>query len=328
MATAVRAGGADSIVRIFVPVLRRNIRLLAVGFAGGASLGLIIALVLPRWYTARSSFQPESQNPGALSAGLAGIASQLAASALGGQANPQFYADLIRSDVVLRRVAQRSFVGKDGLRPLADIYKISDAAPERRIQKTMTRLRDGVRTDVNIRTGVVSFTATGRTPEMAKAVADSILAAVNDFNINIRQTRARAEYAFAEARADEAARALSAAENAVAQFNMRNRVFSSPALQIENDRLKRVADIAAQVYLQLRLQAEQAAVQQVRDTPALTVIDAPSLPIKASSPRKVLSVLAGALAGLLGVLILLMYRGGMFALVGTAYLGAHENRHQ
>jgi uncharacterized protein involved in exopolysaccharide biosynthesis len=192
----------------------------------------------------------------------------------------------------------------------------------------MTRLRDGVRTDVNIRTGVVSFTATGRTPEMAKTVADSILAAVNDFNINIRQTRARAEHAFAEARADEAARALTAAENAVAQFNTRNRVYSSPALQTENDRLKRVADIAAQVYLQLRLQAEQAAVQQVRDTPALTVIDAPTLPIKASSPKKILSVLAGALAGLLGVLILLMYRGGIFALAGGPYLGANEYRHQ
>ena len=289
-------------------------------------VGLAAALLLPRWYTTRSSFQPESQVPSALSAGLAGIASQLAAGALGGQANPQFYADLIRSDAVIRRVAANSYEGPHGLQPLAEIYRLTRLTGEKRIQRTMARLRDGVSTDVNIRTGVVSFTVTGRTPEMAKAIADSILAAVNDFNINIRQSRARAEHSFAEARAKDAARELALAEDAVAEFNTRNRIYTSPGLQTQSERLKRAADVASQVYLQLKLQAEQAAVQQVRDTPALTVIDPPSLPIKPSSPKKALTVFGSAFAGLLAVGLFLIYRSGVLEAQFAPGFSTNENR--
>ena len=236
--------GFEAFVRVAAPAARRHWRLLITATFLGAIIGLVAALLLPKWYTTRSSFQPETTAPSALSAGLAGIASQLAAGAFGGQANPQFYADLIRSDAVIRRVAVQSFEGPQGLQPLADIYRLSRFEGEKKIQRTMSRLRDGVSTDVNIRTGVVSFTATGRTPEMAKAIGDSILAAVNDFNINIRQTRARAEHAFTEARASDAARALAAAENALADFNARNRVITSPSLQTQSERLRRAAAAA------------------------------------------------------------------------------------
>ena len=315
------------LLRDVLTAARRHWKLLALGAAVGAMLGFVTALVMPKWYTTHSSFQPESQAPNALSAGLAGIASQLAAGALSGQANPHFYADLIRSDVVIRRVATRAFEGPNGLRPLADVYHFSGLPEERTIQRTMRRLRDGVSTDVNIRTGVVSFTATGRTPEMAKAIADSILAALNDFNINIRQSRARAEHLFTEARADEAARSLASAENAIAEFNTRNRVYSSPALQTQSERLRRAADVASQVYLQLKLQAEQAAVQQVRDTPALTVIDPPSIPIKASSPKKSAAVVGAALAGLLAMALYLSYQHGLVASAIASRLGTDQNRH-
>jgi uncharacterized protein involved in exopolysaccharide biosynthesis len=305
--------GLDTLLQSALPAARREWRLLLGATLAGALVGLIAALVLPKWYATRSSFQPESQAPSALSAGLAGIASQLAAGALGGQANPQFYADLIRSDVVIRRVASQSYAGPHGLEPLAVIYRISDPSGEKRIQRTMTKLRDGVSTDVNIRTGVVTFTARGRTPEMAKAIGDSILAAVNDFNINIRQSRARAEHVFAEGRAAAAAHDLLVAENALADFNARNRVITSPLLQTQGDRLRRAADVASQVYLQLKLQAEQAAVQQVRDTPALTVIDPPTLPVRPSSPRKPVTMFGTALAALLAAIAYLLYTNGLFS---------------
>ena len=320
--------GFDALLRVAAPAARRHWRLLIGATLLGAVLGLAAGLLLPKWYTTRSSFQPETQAPSALSAGLAGIASQLAAGALGGQANPQFYADLIRSDAVIRRVAVQSFEGPHGMQPLADIYRLSRLEGEKKIQRTMSRLRDGVSTDVNIRTGVVTFTAKGRTPEMAKAIGDSILAAVNDFNINIRQTRARAEHAFTEARATDAARELAASENRLADFNARNRVVTSPALQTQSERLKRAADVASQIYLQLKLQAEQAAVQQVRDTPALTVIDPPALPIRQSSPRKLLAVAGTALAALLAAVLYLLYVNGAFSGVVAPRLSPDEDRDQ
>jgi uncharacterized protein involved in exopolysaccharide biosynthesis len=57
--------------------------------------------------------------------------------------------------------------------------------------------------------------------------------------------------------------------------------------------------MAQQVYVQLRLQEEQAAVQAVRTTPAISVIDPPIEPVKPSWPRKKLAIAAGFACGLL-----------------------------
>jgi uncharacterized protein involved in exopolysaccharide biosynthesis len=122
---------------------------------------------------------------------------------------------------------------------------------------------------------------------------------LNDFNISIRQSRARAERKFTSARVADARDSLSHAEDALAAFNMRNRVANSPGLQVERDRFQRAVDVASQIYLQLRGQAEQAALQEVRDTPALTVIDPPLLPIRQSWPNRRLTVIAATLAGFL-----------------------------
>jgi uncharacterized protein involved in exopolysaccharide biosynthesis len=57
-------------------------------------------------------------------------------------------------------------------------------------------------------------------------------------------------------------------------------------------------DMAQQVYTQLRIQQEQAAVQAVRNTPAISVVDPPMLPVKKSKPKRTVAVLLGMFAGL------------------------------
>jgi uncharacterized protein involved in exopolysaccharide biosynthesis len=51
--------------------------------------------------------------------------------------------------------------------------------------------------------------------------------------------------------------------------------------------------------LQLRLQEEQAALQELRNTPAISVIDPPVLPARRSWPNRPLGVVMGLLVGLL-----------------------------
>jgi uncharacterized protein involved in exopolysaccharide biosynthesis len=67
---------------------------------------------------------------------------------------------------------------------------------------------------------------------------------------------------------------------------------------MQESKLKRAVDMAQQVYVQLRLQEEQAAVQEVRNTPAISVIDPPLVPVKRTWPKRRMAVLLGMIVGL------------------------------
>jgi uncharacterized protein involved in exopolysaccharide biosynthesis len=277
----------------------------------GAIVGTGTALILPSYYRSGAAFQAETNPPAALSGSLVGLASQFTGISLGSQNGAQFFGDLVSTDAVLRRVARGTFPWRDSDVKLARIYDIEGDEPPLRDYYTVKKLRKSLSVDVNIRTGVVHFTMEAPTPQLAQALAESTLNALNAANIDLRQARAAAERQFTAERADAARRALDDAEQELAGFYQRNRsIASSPALQLQESKLKRAVDMAQQVYVQLRIQEEQAAVQEVRNTPAISVIDPPLLPVKRSWPNRRLAVFIGFTVGLLVAALRLAARAG------------------
>src|SRR5262249_30200619 len=66
----------------------------------------------------------------------------------------------------------------------------------------------------------------------------------------------------------------------------RNRIINTPNLQFVEARLKREVDFALQLTSQLRIQVEQARLQEVRDTPVLSMVSPPEVPGKRSWPKR------------------------------------------
>src|SRR6185437_968151 len=81
------------------------------------------------------------------------------------------------------------------------------------------------------------------------------------------------------------------------RFYERNRQVASPELQFEEASLKREVDRVQAVYVQLGTQLEQARLQEVRDTPVISVIDPPTTPVRKSEPSIKLLALTGLLVG-------------------------------
>ncbi|PYP70585.1 MAG: hypothetical protein DMD41_14630 [Gemmatimonadetes bacterium] len=187
------------------------------------------------------------------------------------QPNAQFLADLLRSDTVLRRVASGTF-------PTNEHF-------------TIGQLRGAINVSVNYRTWVVSFSVDARTPPLAQALAESTLAALTAANAALRQSRADTERALYADRAAHARDELRAAEHALAANG-----HSAPR-QRQADQLKRAVDIAQQVYVQLLLEGELAALQEARSAPVVAVIDSPQLPAHPDRPRRRTAVLVGLLIG-------------------------------
>lgn len=265
---------------------------------GGAIAGGT-ALILPSYYRSGAAFQAESNNQLQMSGALAGLASQLGSIPMGNpQSSPQFFGDLLTTDAVLRRVAASRYPYEGQVQPLSAIYGYADQPPALRDFRTVRRLRGAISVDVSLRTNVVRFSVEARSPELAAALAETTLVDLNQANIELRRARAAAEHEFTDSRAAEARQGLDSADQALAAFYQRNRsIANSPDLQMEEGRLKRAVDMAQQVYVQLRMQAEQAGLQEIRNTPVISVVDPPLIPVRRSRPDRRLAVALGLLVG-------------------------------
>ena len=118
----------------------------------------------------------------------------------------------------------------------------------------------------------------------------------------IRTQKARDNLTFVNERFDEAQAELQAAEERLAAFNDRNRDIQSARLRTERDRLQRQVRFAADLYSEFQTQRTQAEIELQRSQPVITILEAPTPPLKRSAPQRTLIVLLSViLGGLIGV---------------------------
>jgi len=124
---------------------------------------------------------------------------------------------------------------------------------------------------------------------------------VNDFNLRRRQTQAGAEREFDQRRAQAALDSLRTAEANLAEFRATNIDFSrSPRLATREAELQRRVTLAQQIYTTIAQRYELANIEAVRNTPVITVVDAPEGLVEAR-PRYTAAIVLGAFAA--GVLL-------------------------
>lgn len=249
------------------------------GFLAGA-----FALLEDRTYSASASFVPQgTENRGG--GGASAIAQQFGVS-LGadrpGQ-SPQFYADLLRSRVILRQALESIYEitteeGEVQRARLIDIYVGDDSEVDAESwREAISDLRSEISASVDRETGVVDFVVSAGHPGLAEQVAARLLELLYQFNTEARQSRAQEEGRFIDLRLTEVRSELLAAEAALQRFLSQNReIGNSPELLFEHERLQRQVVMRQDVYTSLLRAREEARVDAVRDTPLFTVIDHPA----------------------------------------------------
>jgi len=263
-----------------------------------AALAIGVGSLMPRWYRSGASMAVDvgtTPNVGS----LANLADQFGLAGIS-RTSPQFYSDLLGSRTVRERIVRARFpLGRDGaLMSLEQAWSGRDSVTARFREAALRKLDRHFTASSNTRTGVVAFTIEGTSPAVAKLMADTALAALNDLVISLRRTRATAERTFLEQRWDALRDSLTRREDELREFYRRNRVITAPDLQFEEVRLKREVDRVATIYASIGQQLEQARIQEVRDTPALGVIDEPALPARKSSPTLKWWAISAAAVGL------------------------------
>jgi uncharacterized protein involved in exopolysaccharide biosynthesis len=291
-----------TVVTALSAILRQRRMIMAL-VLGATALTVVISLLLPRTFTAAASFMPESRKP---TGGLSGLAAQLGINLPLTEAtqSPAFYAELLESRAVLEELAGASFqagprLGERSGTP-AELYRIRGATPARRLEKTIKRLRRDVAVSASTKTGVVTVEVESRDPQLSQAMTAKLLELINRFNIASRRTQAAAERAFTERRVEEVGRDLRAAEDRLQSFLQRNRDFrNSPELTFQERRLDQEVQLQREVYTSLKQALEQARIEEVRDTPVITILDRPQVPAAPDSRWIALRALLAAVGALL-----------------------------
>lgn len=290
--------------------LARNWRLfrnwILVGVAAAAATVLIIG---PR-YTTTVSFTPQAPR----SAQLSGIAAQFGLDISGttGAESPYFYVELLQTKDILLRVVTHvySVGGKSG--DYAAFSSITTADSGVRADKAIKRLLKRLNVVVDRRSGIVTIDVADGNPQLALDLARALLTEIGRYNRESRQTRAAAERRFVESRLDAARVEVRAAEDSLQAFLTTNRDFrASPALTFENDRLQRSVTQHAAVVSTLLQSFEQARIDEVRDTPVISIVQPPELAARADPRGSVLAATLGVAGGFMVALLTELFAAGV-----------------
>lgn len=295
----------------FVNVLLRHRGLIA----AGALIGLVIALAgslrETRYYTTGVEFSPR----GASSGLLAGIAAQYNLSILGADPSQsvEFYESLVKSSELSRRVAGREYQVRVNGRlvrgTLPGFYKIHAGSKDAEINLAAVELRDHIGATSNRRTGIVTFYVSAPYADLTQQIGNNIVSELDVYNTERRRSQVTQERVFIGKRVDESRIALSQAENDLRGFLEVNREYrSSPSLTLEYDRLQREVARRSEIYTSLAEAEERARIEEVRDTPAITIVQPATLPMSPDIGNGIRNILLAAIAGMLIGIVLAFVR--------------------
>ena len=159
---------------------------------------------------------------------------------------------------------------------------------------------------VDLKSDVVSITATTSDPGLSAAIANAVVTYMGDFITHQFKTAATSQRIMIEKRLAEVADTLRIAENRLLYFRENNRSTAlSPALKTAELRLIRNVDLQSTLYVELSRQLELAKISEIQVKPVLNILDRAVPPAKKSWPprRKLVLVLtvAGMCVALIGV---------------------------
>lgn len=272
-----------------------------------ALLVVTLTLLHSARYVSNASFTPQ-QGRSARISGFAGIASQLGLDVPTSQPaeSPEFYAELLRSEPLLRATVETRYrvAGTDSEVSLIVWLHVRGESKAKRVAEAVERLRDGIKIETRPQTGTVEFSISTSSAQLSQQVAARLLELVNEFNLEKRQTRATAERRFIEGRLGSARAGLRAAEDSLEQFLETNRRYdNSPQLRFQYDRLQRRVGLRQQVVASLSESFERAKIEEVRNTPIITVLQPPGVPVEPEPRRLIVNLLLAIVAGAIIALV-------------------------
>ena len=225
--------------------------------------------------------------------------------------NEELYGKIVESDVIIDKVVNRKWRFKGFTEPV-DLYDIFDI--DRDDMKSKERFRRYLRNDVlkfyrDKQTGYMEISAlVPKDPEFAAEFTNYVVDELDAFNQQVHARKAQEHRIFIEEQEAQSRLVLKKSEDDLAAFVQSNRTYAtSPQLQLEYNRLSRIALANSEIWMQLRTQFELAKIEEHKNLVSVTVLSPAVPPAQPYTPRLALNtLLAAILGGIICVLLLII----------------------
>ncbi|MBQ7635158.1 MAG: chain-length determining protein [Bacteroidaceae bacterium] len=288
-----------------------------------------LALCIPRYYKVTVMLAPEYNVPTNIG-GFSGFASSLGinvGSSSGSDAIvPMFYPDLISSTDFIVPLFDIPITTKDGKYKgtYADYLKTKQKAPWWTVEMNklknriapppkseprgeadpvnpfaltfeedaiMRAIKASINCTVDKKTDVITITTTAQDPLVAALIADTVRQRLQDFIIQYRTVKARRDLEHVEKLCEKAHSSYLQKQHDYATFVDANQDLVLESFKSKERDLEDEMQLAFNTYSQLLTQVQTAKGKVQERTPAFTVLQNASVPVKHAGPQRVLMVL-------------------------------------
>ena len=139
---------------------------------------------------------------------------------------------------------------------------------------------------------------------LAKNIAENLIIELENLNRFFKSQHVRNKTNFIEERIFAVQKELEISEKKLQTFNEQNRQITSPALQLELDRLTRNVEVQERVFLTLKQQLELSKIEVIQESSIINVLDHPQIPLGPTSKNLFLRVIMSAILGIIIGLII------------------------
>ncbi len=154
--------------------------------------------------------------------------------------------------------------------------------------KLVEALNQRISASVDQKTSVVSISVNMQDPLVSAVLADTVVSRLQEFITEYRTNKARKDLEYAETLNEEAQQEYYKAQQRYADYLDRNQGIVLHSAQITRDRLENEATLAFNLYNQTAQQVQKAKAKVQETTPVYAVVTPATVPVKPSSPRKVM----------------------------------------
>lgn len=159
-------------------------------------------------------------------------------------------------------------------------------------EDVLKNLRQRITVYVDKKTQVVTIGVNMQDPLISADVAHSIVIKLQTYITHYRTQKAKKDLEFTEKVLKESRSAYYKAQQAYATFEDGNKNIISASYRTEQERLRNEMTLTFNVYNTLAQKLEQDKLRVQEQTPVYTIIEPATVPLKASSPKKLLILVA------------------------------------
>ena len=186
-------------------------------------------------------------------------------------------------------------------------YRLDKYDVDERFKRSSEILQDNIKVSKARLTSIVTLEVRGLEPEFSVDLANTIISESDKLQREFKTHQISDKRSFIEERIKDVKKDLESAQEDLKEFRERNRqVQYSPALLLEEERLKTEMDVKKEIFSTLKQQFELAKIEEVEEGATVQILDKPVAPYEKSSPKIFLSIFLSIFIGF-GLSVVIAY---------------------